>query len=82
MKPDLEALRSHLFDSLERVKSLNDPNTDENEKMSLEQAESICEISEQIIETYKVQVQAMAIISKAENYRGTEEFAQNIGLLK
>lgn len=63
----LSDLRDHLFDAIERVKSLNDQNTDENEKMTLEQAQTICDLSGQIIESAKVEVQGMAIIAKCEN---------------
>lgn len=53
-KCNVEALRMHLFDTLERVKSNNDPECSPNEKCSIEEAEVVCEIAKQITETFKV----------------------------
>lgn len=80
-KTTTKDLRNHLFDMLERVKSINDPDCDEKDKCSFEQAETICEISEQIIESYKVEVQAMHIIAKADNYRTAEMIGKELGLI-
>lgn len=44
-KCNVEALRMHLFDTLERVKSNNDPECSPNEKCSIEEAEVVCEIA-------------------------------------
>lgn len=60
-------LRMHLFDTLERVKSNNDPACSANEKCSIEEAEVVCEIAKQITETFKVQLSAMNILSRADN---------------
>jgi sugar-specific transcriptional regulator TrmB len=59
-------LRSHLFDAIERVKSLNDPNTDDNEKMSIEQAEAICNLAGRIIDSAKVEVVAMKLMADGQ----------------
>lgn len=66
-KCNVEALRMHLFDTLERVKSNNDPECSPNEKCSIEEAEVVCEIAKQITETFKVQLGAMNILSRADN---------------
>lgn len=66
-KCNVEALRMHLFDTLERVKSNNDPECSPNEKCSIEEAEVVCEIAKQITETFKVQLTAMNILSRADN---------------
>lgn len=60
-------LRMHLFDTLERVMSNNDPECSPNEKCSIEEAEVVCEIAKQITETFKVQLGAMNILSRADN---------------
>jgi hypothetical protein len=60
-------LRDHLFDTLERLKSNNDPNTDENEKIDIETAKAIVDVSSAIIETFKIETQAIGIISKSQN---------------
>lgn len=66
-KCNVEALRMHLFDTLERVKSNNDPECSPNEKCSIEEAEVVCEIAKQITETFKVSLTAMNILSRADN---------------
>jgi len=79
-KTTLNDLRSHLFDAIERVKSINDENASENEKMSIDQAKAICQISEQIIESAKVEVDAMRVISKSENKDSVIQFANKTQL--
>lgn len=44
----LDALKSHLFETLEGVKNLSDPDASENEKVSLDQARQIVDISGKI----------------------------------
>lgn len=59
----LEALRTHLFEALEGVKNLHDPDASENEKTTIESAKTIVEIADSIIDTYKVQVEAVKVLS-------------------
>lgn len=66
-KCSVERLRMELFDTLQRLKSNNDKNCSPNEKCSVEEAETVCHIAKEITETYKVQLQAMNILSKADN---------------
>ena len=79
---DLTQLRGHLFAALEGVANLSDPNASEADMTSLEQAKTICSISKEIVETYKVEVQAMAILAKAENPNRVEQLVQANGLLQ
>jgi len=74
-------LRNHLFDVLERVKSINDPDASEADKIDIEQAKTIVDVAEQIIETFKVEVQAVSIISKSPNATLLVASMQNSGLL-
>lgn len=73
-------LRMHLFDTLERVKSNNDPECSPNEKCSIEEAETICEIAKQITETFKVQLGAMNILSRADNPTSVKKMVEANGL--
>ena len=57
----LEALREHLFETLEGVKNLQDPEASECEKTSIEQAKAIVDVAEAIIDTYKVQLDGVKI---------------------
>ena len=70
----------HLFDSIERVKSLNDPNTDENEKMSIDQAKAIADLSARIIDSAKVEAQVFHIISKTDNPQALKSSIEESGL--
>lgn len=69
-----------LFDTLQRLKSNNDKNCSPNEKCSVEEAETVCHIAKVITETYKVQLQAMNILSKADNPNRVQLMIENNGL--
>jgi hypothetical protein len=69
-----------LFDTLQRLKSNNDKNCSPNEKCSIEEAETVCHIAKEITETYKVQLQAMNILSKADNPNRVQLMIENNGL--
>lgn len=66
-KCSIADLRMELFDTLERLKSNNDPKCSPNEKCTIEEAEAVCEIAKQITETFKVQLGAMNILARADN---------------
>lgn len=76
----LDALKSHLFETLEGVKNLSDPEASENEKVSLDQAKSIVDISGKIIDIYKVQVDALKTISGMDNVASMRSMATAIGI--
>lgn len=76
----LDALKSHLFETLEGVKNLSDPQASDNEKVSIEQAKSIVDISGKIIDIYKVQVDAMKTISGMDNVSSMRSMATAIGI--
>ena len=59
----LEALKSHLFETLEGVKNLSDEQADPCEKVSIEQAKQIVDIADSIINIYKTQVDALKTFS-------------------
>lgn len=63
----LEALKSHLFETLEGVKNLSDPEASENEKISIEQAKQIVDVSGAIIDIFKVQVDAVKAFAEMGN---------------
>jgi len=63
----LEALKSHLFETLEGVKNLSDDKADPCEKISIDQAKQIVDIADSIIDIYKVQVDAFKTFSTMDN---------------
>lgn len=79
-KCSVERLRMELFDTLQRLKSNNDKNCSPNEKCSIEEAEAVCHIAKEITETYKVQLQAMNILSKADNPNRVQLMIEQNGL--
>lgn len=64
---NMTALRNHLFDVIERVKSNNDPNTDPNEKMSVEEAKAISQAAAIIVNSAKIEVDLLKVVARGEN---------------
>lgn len=81
-KCSIADLRMELFDTLQRLKSNNDPNASVNEKCSIEEAEAVCHLASEITETFKVQVQAMGIMAKAENPHSVKALIADSGIGK
>ena len=63
----LEALKSHLFETLEGVKNLSDPEASENEKISIDHAKQIVDLSVAIIDIYKLQVEAIKSFTRRDD---------------
>ena len=76
----LEALKAHLFETLEGVKNLSDNRADDCEKCSLEQAKTIVNIADSIIDIYKTQVDAMQTLSKMDNVASMGSLAVGMGI--
>lgn len=76
----LEALKAHLFETLEGVKNLSDENASECEKCSIEQAKTIVTIADSIIDIYKTQVDAMHTFSKMDNVASMGALAMGMGI--
>ena len=76
----LEALKAHLFETLEGVKNLSDNRADDCEKCSLEQAKTIVNIADSIIDIYKTQVDAMQTFSKMDNVASMGSLAVGMGI--
>ena len=76
----LEALKSHLFETLEGVKNLSDEDADPCEKVSLEQAKQIVGIADTIIDIYKVQVEAFKTFSTMDNVANPASMMIGIGV--
>jgi hypothetical protein len=77
----LEALKAHLFETLEGVKNNNDPMADQSEKVSTQEAKCIVNIANSIIEIYKTQVDALKTLSHSENYRYQGGVMSDMGVL-
>ena len=62
----LEALKGHLFETLEGLKNQSDPDASENEKVTIEQAKAITGVADTIINIYKTQLDAIKVISSTD----------------
>lgn len=77
----LEALKAHLFETLEGVKNNNDPNADPQEKVSTQEAKCIVNIANSIIEIYKTQVDAMRIFTGMDNVNSQGRLMVGMGII-
>ena len=77
----LEALKSHLFETLEGVKNLSDEDADPCEKVSIEQAKQIVDIADSIIDIYKTQVEALKTFSSMDNVASGGTLLEGMGFI-
>ena len=77
----LEVLKAHLFETLEGVKNLSDDNASECEKCSIEQAKTIVNIADSIIDIYKTQVDALKTFSSMENVASQGQLMVGMGII-
>ena len=78
----LEALKSHLFETLEGVKNLSDPEASENEKISIDQAKQIVDVSGAIIDIYKLQVEAIKSFTHKDKVARAGEMMADMGIVE
>ena len=78
----LEALKSHLFETLEGVKNLSDPEASENEKISIYQAKQIVDVSGAIIDIYKLQVEAIKSFTHKDDIARPGEMMADMGIVE
>ena len=76
----LDALKAHLFDALEGVKNLSDPKASEEDKTSIEQAKAIVDLSGKVIDTYKIQVDALKMLNQMDNAGSLRSMAVGLGV--
>ena len=50
-KNDMNALRDHLFDVIERLKASNDPDCDQKDKIDIETAKQITDVAKVLVES-------------------------------
>ena len=77
----LEALKSHLFETLEGVKNLSDEEASPCEKVSIEQAKQIVDIADSIIDIYKTQVDALKTFSSMDNVASSGTLLEGMGFI-
>ena len=77
----LETLKSHLFETLEGLKNLSDPEASENEKIGIDQAKQIVDVSGKIIDIYKVQMEGISLASKLDNIGSANSIVTSLGIV-
>jgi hypothetical protein len=77
---NLEALKSHLFETLEGIKNQNDKTASACEKVSIEQAKAIVDVADTIIDIYKIQVDALKVVSTMDNIAKPGDILVGMGL--
>ena len=78
----LEALKSHLFETLEGVKNLSDDQADPCEKVSIEQAKQIVDVSGAIIDIYKLQVEAIKSFAHKDDIARPGAMMADMGIVE
>ena len=77
----MEALKSHLFETLEGVKNLSDDQASPCERVSIEQAKQIVDIADSIIDIYKTQVDALKVFSQMDNVASVGQLSVGMGII-
>lgn len=78
----LETLKSHLFETLEGLKNLSDPEASENEKISIDQAKQIVDVSGAIIDIYKLQVEAIKSFAHKDDIARPGAMMADMGIVE
>ena len=78
----LESLKGHLFEALEGVKNLSDPDASDCEKTSIEQAKQIVDLSGKIIDIYKVQLEGVSLAVKMDNIASAKSIVTSLGIVE
>ncbi len=63
----IDELKRHLFESIEMLKNQNDPKADACEKMDVKTAREVANTAQTIISIYKIELQAVNMLAKADN---------------
>lgn len=64
---NIDKLNEHLFESIEMLKNNSDPEASECEKIDVNTAKAIADLSKVVVEGYKVKAQVLNMVRNAEN---------------
>ena len=78
----LETLKSHLFETLEGLKNLSDPEVSENEKIGIDQAKQIVDVSGAIINIYKLQIEAVKSFAHKDDIARPGAMMADMGIVE
>lgn len=80
-KIDLDSLNLHLFETIEMLKNNSDKNASPNEKIDVETAKVIADLSKVVVEGYKVKAQVVNIMARTDNPNSTRSLLEGSGFL-
>lgn len=80
-RTSLNDLNVIMFSTMELLLNNNDPKAEAKEKIEIEAAKCIADLAGVVVNGYKVQVQALSIISRTENPKLTESAVVEMGIL-
>ena len=78
----LETLKSHLFETLGGLKNLSDPEASENEKVGIDQAKQIVDVSGAIIDIYKLQIEAIKSFTHKDDIARPGAMMADMGIVE
>lgn len=78
----LETLKGHLFETLEGLKNLSDPEASENEKVGIDQAKQIVDVSGAIINIYKLQIEAVKSFANKDDIARPGAMMADMGIVE
>ena len=79
-KNTMDDLRNHLFETIEMLKNNSDPKASPKEKISVEIAKTIADTAQVIVNSRKIEVDLIGIVSKAQNSEAIK-IARNTNML-
>ena len=78
----IDALNRNLFETIEMLKNRTDPKASENERMDVDTAKAIADISKVIIDGYKVKTQVLGMLRNCGNPTAMSKMAVNGGIIE
>lgn len=78
----LDVLKSHLFETLEGIKNLSDPEASDCEKISIDQAKQIVDVAGKIIDVYKVQLDGISLAARMDNVNNMARIVTALGIVQ
>lgn len=77
----IDSLNRHLFETIEMLKNNNDARAEAHEKIDVTTAKAISDLAKNVIEGYKVRVQALTLLSRTENPRTVNNLLEQEGFV-
>ncbi len=80
-KISIDALNTHIFETIEMLKNNKDETASECEKIDIDTAKTIAELGKVVVEGYKVKAQVINIIKNGGNPQTVAQMATDGGII-